>query len=901
MRRLTIAILSALLPAAAAPARAAAGTAPTGSLHYLIETVAGTEYVGDGGLATGAILNQPRGLALDRDGNLYIADTDHHRVRKVTPGGIITTIAGDGHPGDQGDGGPATEARLNLPYDVAVDPYGNVYIADFGNHRVRLVDPRGRIRTVAGTGEQGTNGENVQATAAQLSSPRALAVDEAGNIYVAEFNGHRVRKVSSGVITTMAGSGLAGFSGDGGLASQAKLWHPAGLAFDSQGALLIADSRNHCVRRVTPWGMVTTWLGGEYDDANLNTPTGLATDSAGYIYVAQLGDMLYRFGPMGRSEAVKLDDAQGAAGIADVAVDSLGRAYFIHGDRVRRVDPATGKIETVAGGGYTLAPGDYGPAVDALLKAPRGVALDVAGNLYIAESGTHRIRKVSPGGVITTFAGLGLAGHYGDGGPAALATLQAPYGVAAELGGGILVADTGNHRIRRVDPGGLIGTVAGNGTTTGRGEENVPALQMPLHSPAAAVADGRGNLYVADTEADRVLMVDAEGRISTAAGNGSAGDCCDGGAAPLAQLHGPHALAADAAGNLYIADTLNHRVRKVDPDGVIRTIAGTGERGYSGDGGPGVAARLSEPRGLAIDGDGHLYIADTGNHAIRKLTAEGRIYTIAGNGSPGWEGDGGPALQAGLDSPWGLALDGLGNLYVADSGNRRIRKLLPFNSPTLPVVEATVVHAASLVEGPVAPGQLVYILAEDIGPQGGLEVYFDGVGAPVVAAIEGRVTAQVPYEMDGRASVEVEVRRDGRPYARAAVQITDAAPGIFTVDGGPGQALALNQNGTLNTAAQPAPRGSIVTFFVTGEGLLDPPGATGVPAAAPYGKPLLPVRLTIGGYPASILYAGAAPGQVGMLQINARVPAGYVPTGALRVELRMGEALCQEGVTIAVK
>lgn len=901
MRRQIIGILSGILTAAAAPACAAAASASTGGPQYLIETVAGTTGAGDGGPAVAAVLNQPKGIAVDRHGNLYIADTDHHRVRKVTPAGVISTIAGDGRPGMGGDGGPAAEARLHLPFDVAVDAAGNIYIADYGNHRVRRVDAAGRIATVAGTGRKGTNGDYGPAAEAQLSSPRALAVDAAGNLYIAEFEGHRVRKVNtSGIITTAAGRGVAGFAGDGGPAKNAQLWHPAGLAVDASGALFIADSENRRIRRVDPGGVITTWLGGS-DPIVLSTPTGLAVDVDGTLWIAQLGHLLYAYSPGGRIDAVNVQDGQDADGIASVALDGQGHVYFLYGGRVRRAVAATGAIETVAGDGYAIALGDHGPAVDALLKAPRGVAVDSAGNLYIADAATHRIRKVSPGGTITTLAGTGAPGHTGDGGPAALAQLRGPQAVAVDPGGGILLADTGNHRIRRVGAGGTIRTVAGSGGTSGRGAEGVPALSMPLHSPAAAVADGRGNLYVADTVADRVLLVDSAGMAFTAAGNGSAGDCCDGGYAPLAQLRAPSALDADAAGNLYIADTLNHRVRMVDAAGLISTVAGTGEPGYSGDGGPGVEARLFEPRGLAVDGDGNLYIADTGNHAVRLLTAGGIIHTIAGTGFPGSDGDLGPAAEAALNTPWSVALDGQGNLYVADSGNRRVRKLSPYEPPAEWVAEAVVVNAASLAPGAVAPGQLVSIFAEGIGPEGGLEIFFDGVPAPVVAAQPGQVSAQVPYEVAGRGIIEAEVRLDGRPHARAAVELAEAAPGIFTAAGGTGPALALNQNGTLNAEANPAPRGSVVTLFATGEGLLDPPGATGATAEAPYGKPLLRVRLAIGGYQAQILYAGAAPGQVGLLQVNARVPAGYVPTGALKVELRIGAAVSQDGVTIMVK
>ena len=911
-------------------AMAARASAPTGTLHYVIETVAGTDNVGDGGPATAAQLNMPQGIAADRFGNLYVADTENHRVRKITPAGVISTIAGDGHPGMRGDGGPGEYARLNLPYGVAVDSAADVYIADFGNQRVRRVAPNGIITTVAGTGEMGSNGDDGPAAAAQLMSPRNVLVDAAGNLYISEFEGHRVRKVTpAGVISTVAGIGVAGLGGDGGPAVKAQLAYPAGLAMDGAGTLYIADSQNHRIRRVTPDGVILNYLGGT-DAVVFTTPVGLALDASGTLYVAERAPSIRRFTPTGRLFLVAGSGNPGYDGDgrpastslllapADVALDGAGNLYIADGYRLRKVNTA-GILSTVAGDAYTNSIGDNGPAVNAQLNAPMGLAMDPAGNVLVADSGTHRVRRISPGGLIAAVAGNGNRGFGADGRPAASAALNSPRGVALDLAGNLLIADTGNNRIRQVLATGVIRTLAGSGST-GLGADGMAALTMPLHGPQAALVGPGGNLFIADSWSHRVLLVNPAGAVATSAGNGSGGYAGDGGRAPLAQLREPTALALDAAGNLFIADSLNHRIRKVTPAGLITTVAGTGRDGYAGDGGKATEALLNGPRGLTLDGDGNFYIADTSNHVIRKVTAAGTIHTIAGNGTAGYAGDGGPATAAQLYAPYAVLLDGSGNVYVSDSRNNRVRKLTPSNDPPPAEVSSgvQVVNAASLAAGPIAPGEVVSIFGAGIGPDAGeagtadasgllptevatTQVLFDGTPAALFYVQAAQINAQVPYNVQGRGITQLEVLYRGQVRARAGVQVVAAAPAIFAVSGGAGQAAALNQDGTFNSAASPAARGSVVTLFATGEGQTDPAGTNGSKARPPYPAPALPVTLSIGRFDAEILYAGAAPGLVGLMQVNFRVPAGFFPTGVLPVELTVGGVKSQPGVTLAVR
>ena len=381
---------------------------------------------------------------------------------------------------------------------------------------------------------------------------------------------------------------------------------------------------------------------------------------------------------------------------------------------------ATGTITTVAGRGEIRFSGDGGPAVQAQLDSPSGVAADGAGNVYIADSDNHRIRKVDATGTITTFAGSGATGFVGggfsgDGGPAVQAQLDSPSGVAADGAGNVYIADVGNHRIRKVDATGMITTFAGTGTgylVGWTGGDGGPAVQAELSYPRGVAADGAGNVYIAASSNDRILKVDSSGAITTFAQcllflfkvskvnftkvittfagggeKGFSGFSGDGGPAVQAQLDGPYSVAADGAGNVYIADTGNDRIRKVDATGTITTFAGSGATGFvvgrfSGDGGPAVQAQLGyAARGVATDGAGNVYIADSGNHRIRKVDATGTITTFAGSGATGFvgggfSGDGGPAVQAQLGyAACGVATDGAGNVYIADSGNHRIRKV----------------------------------------------------------------------------------------------------------------------------------------------------------------------------------------------------------------------------------
>jgi trimeric autotransporter adhesin len=544
----------------------------------------------------------------------------------------ISTFAGGALP--VSIQGPS--ASLYGPQSAMItDTAGNLFFVD-GNTILRLETGSNLLTLIAGNGTAGYSGDNGPAVAAQLHAPCGLAIDSAGNLYIASSWDNVVRKVSAGIITTIAGTGSAGFSGDNGPAAGAQLNNPFGLALDSAGNLYIADSGNNVIREISGGAIVTVagngthGFGGDNGPATsalLNSPKGVAVDAAANLYIADTGN-----------------------------------------NRIRSV--SAGVISTVAGNGVLGFTGDNGPAVNAQLNVPNGIALDAAGNLYIADYNNNCVRKVAAG-VISTIAGKGTPGFSGDGGLATQAQLNLPYVVTVDSTGNLYIADFGNNRLRVVAANGVIYTAAGNGTAGFSGDNGSP-LSAQLHFPSGIAFDTAGNLYFADYENNRVRELSA-GAITTVAGDGTAGFSGDSGSAIAAQLNQPSAVAFDSAGNLYIADTGNNRIRKVTGT-TITTFAGNGTAGYSGDSGAAAGAELNQPSGIAFDSAGNLYIADSANNRVRKV-AGGTITTAAGKGTAGFSGDSGSAAAAQLSNPSDVVVDSTGNIYIADSGNNRVRKV----------------------------------------------------------------------------------------------------------------------------------------------------------------------------------------------------------------------------------
>lgn len=808
-----------------------AAAAAFGAGSYTIETIAGSDWVGDGGAATSAILIQPEGVVADGAGNLYIADAGDQRVRKVGSNGVIETLAGTGIVGFSGDGGPAALAQLNSPYGLALDAQGNLYIADLGNARVRRVAPDGTITTIAGGGPLPAGGSNngSPATMLALSAPRNLAFDTSGNLYISDFGGQSVYQMAAnGSLTTFAGTGVAGASGDNGAAILAQLNSPAGLAFDSQGALYIADSGNHLVRKVAH-GMISSFV-------RADTPTGLAFDGQGTLYVADIS--------AGDIAVIPVTGSPSSYALAAVDVSFLsGEGVYASTANEVVLVSAIGVGTTVAGGG-NMAYGDSGPAAQARLNHPAGVSMDAAGNTYIADRDNNRIRRVGTDGTITTVAGTGAVGNTGDGGPAIDAQLSGPESVTVDASGNLYIADTGNQRVRMVTPNGNIAA----------------ATNLGLLSPVYAIPDGSGNLYIADAGAGKILTAGSNGVPATL----------------VAGLSSPRGLALDSQGNLYYTEAGAARVSERSPAGTVTSIG---------------AGSWNIPRGVAVDSSGNVYVADTGLQQVLEVSPGGTATVIAGTGTAGFSGDGAAAASAQLGFPWDVAVNSSGVVAVADLANNRVRDLTPpallaTSGPpaSAPVPSnVTIVNAASLAPGPVTAEMLLLIGGSGISPAQipDTAIAFGPNPALILSADISNILVVAPAAIAGLGSVPIEIIYQNTVIATIPVAVTPAAPTLFA--DASGEAAANNQDGTINSANNPAARGSVISLYGTGLGISGDA-----------------VSVTLDGYTSQVLYAGPATNYPGMFQINAQVPSGYLPTGDLSVVVTVGTSPSHAGVTLWV-
>jgi len=922
------------------------GTSSVGSATYVINNVLGVistyagngtqGYGGDGAAATSAELNSPWGTAVDSIGNLYIADWHNQRIREVTPAGVISTVAGNGTAGYGGDGGAATSAELDYPTSVVLDGSGNLYISDTGNNRIRKVTAAGVISTYAGNGTAGYFGDGGAATSAEISNARGVALDNSGNLYIADLNNMRVRKVTpSGVISTVAGNGTQGYSGDGGAATSAELNQPIGVALDTSGGLYIADSFNNRIRKVTAAGVISTVAGngtfgysgdgGPATSAELADSSGVAVDSSGTIYIADWQtERVRKVTPAGIISTAAGNGAGGTGGFGaysgdggaatsaelsepvGVTVDSSGNLYIadLANNRIRKVtyqtafvtsttvaaspNPSTGgqavtftatvtgsggtptgtvtfydsttslgigtlngsgvatfTISSLASGPHTITAvytGDanFGPstsgAVIEIVNAGSAAAMptfSVASGSYVspfavgitsatagatiyyttdgstpttasfpytvpvAVTSSETINATAVGGgysssvvgsaayvigysigIISTVAGNGTAGYNGDGIAATSAEINEPYDAAVDSSGNLYIADSRNYRVRKVTPAGVISTVAGNGAGGFSGDGGL-AINAEV-SPGGVAVDRSGNLYI--TCGDRIREVTVAGVISTVAGNGTQGYSGDGGPATSAEFYDPSKVAFDNSGNFYFADLYNYRIRKVTPAGVISTVAGNGTAGYSGDGGPSTSAELYNPTGVAVDAGGNLYIADSANSRIRKVTATGVISTVAGNGTFVYSGDGGPATSAGFRGVHGVSVDSSGDLYITDID--RIRKVTP----------------GGIISTAAGTGAFGY--TGDGGPATGAEI-----GDPLNVSVDSSGNF---YFADNETNV---VRKVTLISPLATTTTVAASPNPSTV----GQAVTLTA--TVSSNSGPPPNGEGVFFFNNGQAL----------------------------------------------------------------------------------
>jgi len=950
----------------------------------LITRIAGASllagYAGDGGQATHAYFNQPQGLALDSHGNIFVADTGNHVIRKISPDGIITTVAGTGVPGRSGDGGPATQGALEYPRAVAVDGGGTLYIADSGNYEIRKVAPNQVISTV-------TYQEDLAHLPPAAPIPYGLAVDSAGNLFFTDYQNSAVHKIGTGgVLITLAGNGSRRYSGDNGPATNAQLNIPTSVAVATDGTIYVADTGNHVVRKIATDGTITTVAGtgapgfagdgGPAPKAKLNFPVGIAIDPGSNLYIA--------------------DE---------------------HNSRVRSV-AVGGTINTVAGNGSYTYTGDGGLASAAQLDGPWGAAFDASGNLYISDWNS-RIRKITPDGMITTVAGTGVIGYSGDGGQATSAEFNFPGGLKFDAAGNLYIADFGNDRVRKVTPSGIVTTVAGNGTN-GHSGDGGQATSAQLSRPAGLAFDAMGNLYIAEFLNARVRKVARDGTISTFAGTGTDGYSGDGGPAAQAEISGPWDIVFDGAGNLYIAETYNEVIRKVAANGAVSTV-----------GGP-AAPQFMDLTGIALDTSGNLIVSSVGG--IDKVAPDGTV-TLISQQSPHYA-QGCPSrscLPGGVFGPQGLAVDATGTVYASDSGDSSIVALVPSGTRALlgaslshqgtfapgaggftvsvsnvagagatagavTVTEflpegmtltsmsgsgwncaaATCSRSDSLPDGKnyppitisvqvsgnaspqminrvaVSGGGSVTIGTEEVanfsaaasGPSiqpggivnaasygatvapGSIAAVFGSFGvtgsaqsvplptmisgfsmqfvgaypAPLFAVSSNQANVQIPWELAGLTTATLAATSNSQAGTPQTLNLVPFAPGIFTTTAdGTGQGVIVDASYRLFDSSHPATAGSSVAIiFCTGLGPVTNQPVTG--AASPANPPAQTIStptVTIGGANARVLFSSLAPGLVGAYQVNVEVPADSALESAVPVSISIG-GITSNTVTMAV-
>jgi DNA-binding beta-propeller fold protein YncE len=663
----------------------------------------------------------PLGVVRRPDGDLIVVDYQWHRLWRIDRDGILHPFAGDGIPGHAGDGGPASEARFCFPHDLTQDRHGNLYLSDLGNYTIRRIDYRtGLITRVAGSGALGRGGDGGPAVEAELDCTCGVAVDAAGHLYLSSEWMNNIRRVDArtglietvfgqiarhypserGVSRPFAGPGLSlcGYHGDGGPAKDAAFYHPEHLAFDSRGDLYVCDNSNDRIRKIDMrTGLITTVLGngqrasngdgGPAVEASVLMPDALCFDAHDNLYVGEkygfrirkvdrktgivstlVGTGVPGFGEEGLHGSVTRCNSVEAG----IYADPDGTVFW--GDcsgRTRRYDGRTGIVTTVLGG---TSVHDGEPAFRGFLNGPGGLSVGPDGHIYVADVWNQRIRAIDPGtGLIRTVAGTGARAYGGDNGPPTEAHLGNPHDVSVDAAGRVVIADTRHAHIRRVERNGFLRNIAGAAFPWDKGDGG-PAISACLTGPLSVAHAPNQDIYIGDG-IGRIRKIDAEtGLIKTVAGIGLSGYTGDGGPAAKARIGSPVALCFDTGGHLYFADSAYHVIRRVDAySGRIATVAGCGEEGFSPDGTPALEARIGSPRGVAVDRAGRVYFADAKNNRVRRVAPDGRLETVAGCAVPGDAGTDGPAIRASLNEPHGLCFYDDDILLISDHFNNRIK------------------------------------------------------------------------------------------------------------------------------------------------------------------------------------------------------------------------------------
>jgi uncharacterized protein (TIGR03437 family) len=873
--------------------------------------------------ATQFSFSVPKYLNVDASGSIFVADDALERVYKIGTDGKLALFAGTGRHEFNGFSGPATEVSFKYPGGIVFDKSGNTYIADRENGVVRKVAPNGFSTTAAGCNNCWEFGEGILATQRTIGA-ESIGMDAAGNLYILETA--RILKVDAqGLITTVVGApgpwpqdgSQHGFSADGTPVTQAKISNPKWLAFDGNGNMLFAESGNQRIRKVTPQGTLATVAGGgsKQIQDGLTGPevqpgpvSGMSFDSTGNLYFVSRSSIV-RMNPAGVLKIIAgIEFKPGFSGDGGPATQALlyspfqvaanadGSVVFTDTEngRIRRIG-TDGIIQTIAGGGTNYG-GDGGAAKQSYLDRPEGLAFDGNGNLYVADTYNHRIRKLDANGTISTVAGNGTAGFSGDNGPAVNAMLSFPRDVALDAQGNLYIADQLNHRIRKVGRDGVIATVVGTGQTCGQ-YDNVAALNGCIKEPMGVSVDRWGNLYIAG-DGHFVWKVDHSGVLRILAGSGGWAYGGDGGPAVSAALNNVRSTAPDAVGGFYIADNSNARVRYVSPSGTINTFAGGGYLQEEKATFIAKDAFYDAVFDVALGPDGGLFV--THGAGISKATSDGRTSIVAGDLSggiqAGFSGDGSLARGALMNQPKGVTVDSAGDLYFTDTGNNRIRKV-SFPLKAIPEAKPTIVSAGSygeytdisanawvVIKGTkLAPPSSAVPSTWDASPEfatgkmptqwSGVSVTFNGKPGFMYYVSETQLNVLAPVDL-GTGSVQIVVSNyagSSAPFTVTARALTPA----FPVTDSAGNIAARHANyDYLGPAARagftPARPGETILLYGFGFGLPTTTLMNGSPGQ--FGSLASLPTIRIGGVAVTVEFAGVvAPG---LYQFNVVVPSG---------------------------
>ncbi len=803
--------------AVALMALAVTGTGLFGQADYSTPYTV-TKYAGLNGIAGAndgttnfAQLNLPIGIALDANGNLYVADSGNQTIRKISPTGISSTFAGAA--GAQGNSdGSGSNARFSTPSGVAVDGAGNIFVSDSSNHTIRKVTSGGAVTTFAGSAGNSGSADG-SGSAARFNNPIGLAFATSGDLIVVDSNNHTLRKITpAGSVSTLAGSAGSSGSADG-TGSAARFSNPHSVAIDGSGNIFVSDAGNHTIRKITAAGSVTTFAGavgstgssdGTGGTARFKNPQGVAFDGSGTLCVADSGNNLIRkisaAGAVttfaGSTGSSRSQDGTGTGAAfqspAGIAFDSGGTLYVADTfNHTLRKATAAAVVTTWIGSPPRAGAAD-GIGAAGLFNNPWSVAIDAARNVYVADQQNNTIRKISATGAVTTLAGLaGVSGSTDGTGSAA--RFNQPTGVAIDSAGNIYVADKNNYAIRKVTAAGVVTTFAGLAGSFGTNDGTGTAARFA--SPNGVAIDNAGNVYVADTGAFTIRKITASGVVTTLAGSPFGLGAADG-TGSAARFNAPTSVTVDSGGNVYVADYGNFAIRKVTASGAVTTLAGSlgvqGSRDATGS-----AARFNAPIAVAVDATGNVFVIEYSDNTVRLVSPAGVVKTIAGTATIRGSDDGTGATAQFAD-PTGVAVDSLGTIYIVDYSNSLIRRGLPPGAATFTTQPAS---------QSVAVGQSVTF---SIGASGsGLSYQWQKNGVNISGATSASYTIASPQAADA-ASYSVLVTSGSITAASAPATL------------GVGSALPSNPISiTTQPASQTVTAGQSASFTVaaTGAGL----------------------------------------------------------------------------------